>query len=119
MKIFTFFIIIIESIILLGGCNVNTNKSNFDEQTINQAKETAESFLRNNYENIQTIEFSEEYSNPMGGLMIRGTVNEQEDANFSIDIDIDSGDKLQVGSIGKGKDFPEEKEECKERFCDY
>ncbi|SDM67507.1 DUF1433 domain-containing protein [Sediminibacillus halophilus] len=94
-------------------------KNDFDEETVNQAKETAESFLRNNYENIQTIEFSEDYSNPMGGLMIRGTVNEQEDANFLIDIDFGSENKLQVSSIGKGKDFPVEKEECKDKFCDY
>ncbi len=110
--------IILLILLALAGCNVNTNT--FDEQTIIQAKETAESYLKNNFESIHTITFSEDYSNPMGGLMIRGIVNENEKANFSIDIDIDSSqNKFYVGSIGKGKEFPERKDECKEKSCDY
>ncbi|CDQ41952.1 DUF1433 domain-containing protein [Virgibacillus salexigens] len=119
MKKFTFFIITIAFIILLGGCIVNSNKSDFDDETIKKAKNTAESYLKNNFKNINSIEFNEDYSNPMGGLMIRGTVNGNNKANFSIDIDIEAENQFNVGSIGKGKDFPERKEECKEKSCDY
>ncbi|GGB54614.1 hypothetical protein GCM10011409_35290 [Lentibacillus populi] len=94
---------------------MNTNSDNYDEGTIKKAKETVESYIRNNYQNIKAVEFEDgDFSSPMGGLMIEGTVNGK--AGFSADID----DKtFQVGSFGEKKGFPELKEECKEKICDY
>jgi len=48
-----------------------------------------------------------------GGLLVTGIVNEK--AKFSISLD----DDFNVGSIGFGDDFPERKEECKQKSCDY
>ncbi len=108
-----FLFIILFPFVTLAGCMADDDKNHFDEETINQAKETAESYLSNNYENIHTIEFSEDYSSPMGGLMLRGTFN--ENSEFSISM----SDSLQIESIGAGEGFPSIKDECKEKSCDY
>src|SRR5699024_5489131 len=97
-------------VILLGGCFVNQE----EEQTLNKAKSTVESYLNNNFEDINEIKFDKgDFENPMGGLLVTGIVNEK--AKFSISLD----DDFNVGSIGLGDDFPERKEECKQKSCDY
>jgi len=100
--------------ILLAGCSMN-KQQHYDDKTIQIAKEKVESYIRNNYENIDTIEFdNDDYSSPMGGMMIDGTVNGK--AGFSADIDPKS---FRIGSMGLKKGFPERKEECKKETCDY
>lgn len=114
LKIIRLYIILI-AIILLGGCFVNTNKDNFDDETITAAKNTVESYIRNNYIDIDTVEFDDDdYSSPVGGLMIDGTVN--GNAGFSADIDEET---FRVRSLGEKTGFPERKEECKKKVCDY
>jgi len=106
VKLFSLFSIVI----LLGGCFVNQE----EEQTLNKAKSTVESYLNNNFEDINEIKFDKgDFENPMGGLLVTGIVNEK--AKFSISLD----DDFNVGSIGLGDDFPERKEECKQKSCDY
>lgn len=109
--------IFIITIILLGDCAVNSDKENLDENTIQKAKNTAESYLKNNYKNIDKIEFSDDYSSPMGGFMIRGIVNNNNEENFSIDMDVNNN--FEIGSVGTGEKFPDMKEECKVEDCDY
>nr|WP_286168702.1 DUF1433 domain-containing protein [Roseburia sp. 1XD42-34] len=102
----------------MGGCFVNSNKENFDDKTIRKAEETVESYLNKNFKNIHTINFKKnDYSTPMGGMVISGTVNNNEKATFSIDIDYE--DDFKIISSAVGKEFPERKEECKEKACDY
>lgn len=103
-------------LILLVGCGVNSPGEN-DDETISKAKDTAESYLIHNYSDIHQIEFDEDSSNPMGGVMVSGIVNGNEKANFSIDIEVENN--FYVGSIGKGEEFPERKKECIEKTCDY
>ncbi|WP_162985952.1 MULTISPECIES: DUF1433 domain-containing protein [Virgibacillus] len=98
---------------------MNSNEEDFNNETIRKAKETAESYLKNNFNNIEQIEFSDDYKSGMGGIMIRGIVNNNKEANFSIDIDVYDNGVLEVGSIGKGKEFPKRKDECREKTCDY
>ncbi|NBJ68739.1 DUF1433 domain-containing protein [Roseburia sp. 1XD42-34] len=110
--------IFIITIILLGGCIVNSNNEDFDDETIRKAEESVEKFLKNNYKDIRTVDFEKgDYSTPMGGMVISGIVNNNKEATFSIDIDYQSN--FRVGSISEGNEFPEIKEECKERTCDY
>ncbi|WP_176087305.1 DUF1433 domain-containing protein [Virgibacillus dokdonensis] len=96
---------------------MNSNKETLDENTIRKAKNTAESYLKNNYKNIDKIEFSDNYSSPMAGFMIRGIVNNNKEANFSIDMDVNNN--FEIGSVGTGEKFPDMKEECKDEDCDY
>ena len=96
---------------------MNSDTTNQEEETIKKAKKTAESYLVNNFSNINEIEFEEDTSNPMGGLVISGIVNGNEKANFSIDIEVEND--FNVGSIGKGEEFPDRKKECIEKTCDY
>lgn len=86
----------------------------YDQATIEKAQKTVESYIRNNYEGIKTVEFNNDHSNPMGGLMIRGKVNGK--AGFVVDVDPDD---FTVGSIGEKEGFPDLKKECEEKECPY
>lgn len=101
-----FFIIII----LLGGCNVN---SDFDDETVTKLKSVTESYIKNNFQQIESIEMGDPYIAEMGATMIDGTVNNQ--AGFSIILNED----YTVASIGTKEGFPDTKEECKNKVCDY
>lgn len=92
---------------------MKSNQSDFDDETIEKAKEVVISYLENNYENIEKVEFKKEPSSPMGSLVLEGKVNGK--ASFNIGVNSD----FTVGSIGEGEGFPDLKEECKERTCDY
>lgn len=96
---------------------MNNNNQNHDDEIIEKAQQSVENYLSNNYKGIETIEFSDDFSSPMGGLSIRGTVNNNEVANFSIGVKPENN--YRISSIGKGKEFPDRKEECKEQTCDY
>ena len=98
--------------ILLGGCFMKSN--DFDEETTKRAGETAESYVKNNYQDIETIEIEEVSKTPMGGMMVRGIVNGQSEFSLSMD-----EDDFTVQSIGEGHGFPDIKKECKEMDCDY
>ncbi len=105
------FSIILIPIILLGGCFVNTQ--DYDDETKEKAKNNVEKFIRNNYENIETIEFEEVKESPMGSVRVTGKVNGE--------VEFDAGlhsDTLEIGSLGTNEGFPEVKEECKEQTCE-
>ncbi|MCG1027644.1 hypothetical protein J5S49_05020 [Virgibacillus halodenitrificans] len=108
-------LIILFIMLLLAVCKVNSEQENeYDQQTIQNAKASVESYLVNNYTNINNIQLDEPYQAPMGSMTIDGTVNETE--NFSISLNSD----LTIGSLAIQSDnFPEEKDECKEKTCDY
>jgi hypothetical protein len=107
-------IILISIIILLGGCNVNSDNETYNAKTITDAKSNVQSYLENNYENIEKIELSDPYQAPMGSMTIDGTVN--NDKLFSVSLNKD----LTIASLAiQSDDFPEEKDECKEKTCDY
>ncbi|WP_141235105.1 hypothetical protein [Terribacillus saccharophilus] len=112
-KIVHFLLVSIFSIILLGGCNVNGSNSEFDDDTITKAKNTAKSYIESNFENVSSIEMDEPYTAPMGSMTIDGTVN--GNAGFSIKFHKD----ISVAGISTNEGFPEFKEECKETSCDY
>ncbi|MCA0993510.1 DUF1433 domain-containing protein [Guptibacillus hwajinpoensis] len=105
--------IILLSIILLGGCNVNSSNQTYDNNTIEKARESVESYFRNNYDNVEKIKFSEDTDDPMGGLMINGTIN---GADFSASV---NPEDFTVNSVGETEGFPEVKKECQEKVCDY
>ncbi|MDY0404072.1 DUF1433 domain-containing protein [Virgibacillus sp. 179-BFC.A HS] len=99
-------------IIQLGGCFVKTG--GYDAATIEKGQKTVESYIRNNYEDIETVEFNNDHSNPMGGLMIRGKVNGK--AGFVVHVDAND---FTVRSIGEKEGFPDLKKECREKVCPY
>src|SRR5699024_4524414 len=98
-------------IILLSGCFMNHD---FDESTTKKAEEVAESFMRNNYQDIETIEIEDVYRNPMSGMSVEGIVNGQ----YHIVLGMDESD-LTVQSIGESEGLPDKKEGCEEVICDY
>jgi len=105
-------LILFSFIVILGGCSMTS--TDFDKETTERAKETANSYLENNYTDIESVEIEKVYRDEMGGMSISGTVNNK--ALFSIGIDEHT---FNVRSIGEGKGFPEIKEECEKVDCDY
>ena len=98
--------------LLLSGCFMN--QQTYDDETIQKAMETAESYLKNNNKDIQSVEFDDkDFTSPMGGFLITGKVNEK--AEFAVSID----NNLFVSGVGEGHGFPELKKECKDKTCDY
>lgn len=89
------------------------NSENYNQETINKAKETVESYINNNYKDIKSIEIKDVYENPMGELTVDGTVNESSKFNIGLESD------FTIGSIGRGKGFPDKKDECQNKTCDY
>lgn len=92
---------------------MKSNTDNYDKETVQKARETVDSYLHSNYAGIDSIEFDDDHTHPMGGMTIRGTIN--DNADFSVDID----DDFVIAGIGEGKGFPDLKDECKDKVCDY
>ncbi|MCM3227371.1 DUF1433 domain-containing protein [Terribacillus saccharophilus] len=109
MRKFVFFALVsILSVILLGSCKENE----YDEETINKAKATAESYISANFEGVESIDLGEPYTAPMGSLTIDGAVN---NSGFSMKFRED----IRVAGISTEEGFPEFKDGCQERSCDY
>jgi hypothetical protein len=98
------------SFILLVGCGV---KNNYDQETVTEVRETARSYIENNFKDVETIELQEPRKSQMGSLKIDGTVNGSADFTVSFNSD------FTVASISLGEGFPDRFEECKEKSCDY
>ncbi|KMM39224.1 DUF1433 domain-containing protein [Guptibacillus hwajinpoensis] len=92
---------------------MNSNSEDYSEETIDKAKASVESYIINNYQNVESVEFKDSPSAPMGRLVLEGTVNQK--ATFNIGVN----DDFTVGSVGMGEGFPEPKEECRDHSCDY
>ena len=54
--------------IFLGGCFMKSN--DFDEDTTKRAGETAESYVKSNFQDIETVEIKKVYRGPMGGWLL-------------------------------------------------
>ncbi|SNZ17539.1 Protein of unknown function [Terribacillus aidingensis] len=92
---------------------MDSDNKNYNK-TIADAKSNVQSYLEKNYENIEKIELSDPYQAPMGSMTIDGTVN--NDKSFSVSLNKD----LTIASLAiQSDDFPEEKDGCKEKTCDY
>ncbi|MCA0172988.1 DUF1433 domain-containing protein [Bacillus sp. RAR_GA_16] len=109
-------LLFVVCLLLLVGCSQNSSGA-YDDGTISKARATVESYLIHNYKDIDQIKFDKDTTSPMGGMMISGIVNGNEKATFSIDVEVEND--FSVGSIGKGKEFPERKKECIDKTCDY
>ncbi len=98
--------------LLLTGCFKKS--PDYDEETITKAEAIAGSYLRNNYKDIETIEIEKVYTGQLGGMEVDGTVNNK----YPFSIGVDETD-FTINRIGEGEGFPERKEACKVKSCDY
>ncbi|MDY0404065.1 DUF1433 domain-containing protein [Virgibacillus sp. 179-BFC.A HS] len=93
MKI-RFLLVLMTICFVFTGCFGNIQ--NYDDETIQKAKKAVESYIRNNYDDIKTIEFDDnDYASPMGGLMIDGKVN----GSFKFSAGVDE-ETFEIGSFG-------------------
>ncbi|APC50064.1 hypothetical protein BME96_18475 [Virgibacillus halodenitrificans] len=56
---------------------MNSEKNAFDDETISKAKSVTKSYVQNNYKEVQSIELTEPYINPMGAMTIDGEAFEK------------------------------------------
>ena len=90
---------------------MNSNKDNFDEETIDKAKSVAESFINANFKEVTAIESGEPYESPMGGMVI--------DADNEAVISLSFDEEFKIGSYSTEDGFPDKKDECKDKVCEY
>ena len=88
--------------------------ADYDKETIEKAEAMAKSYLENNFTDIESVEIEKVYRGEMGGMMADGTVNN----TYEFSMGINESD-FTFGSMGVGKGFPNRKEECKSKSCDY
>ncbi|MBN8208947.1 hypothetical protein JI666_09335 [Bacillus sp. NTK071] len=93
---------------------MNSQSENFDDEKKEKAKEAVKSFVVSNYKDIDTVEITKLHQSEMGGLNIEGTVNHGR-AQFKAGVRND----FSIGNLSVGDEFPDIKEECKERLCAY
>ncbi|WP_054950659.1 hypothetical protein [Numidum massiliense] len=80
-----------------------------DEEVARKAKESVEKVIREEYEGVETIEFTDVTKSPVSGLMVRGIVNGK--GGFSASVN----NNYRVGSIGSEEGFPPLKKEYEEK----
>ncbi|HLR15012.1 MAG TPA: hypothetical protein VK144_04255 [Bacillota bacterium] len=112
MRFITLGSVLIITVLFVSGCFASA--SDYDKETIEKAEATAKSYLENNFTDIKSVEIEKVYRGEMGGMEVAGTVNNKH--TFSMGI---NESDFTVGSVGRGKGFPDLKEECKDKSCDY
>ena len=110
-------IILAICIILIGGYFLIGFYQ--EKKLVNHAQKEAESFLYRNYGDINEVTVNKEnYEfDPMGGLSIGGHVNGKPELYFNIMFDTPNNQVDKVTSVVKPKEFPPNKEECKNKYC--
>ncbi len=88
--------------ILLGGCFVK--KDDYDAETVEKAVVATENYLKEKYNDIETIEIEKVYRSPMGGMTVDGTVNNK----YEFSIGVEESD-FSIGSMVETDGFPERK----------
>ncbi len=100
-------------LILLVGCSVNSSTKEYSGETVKEAQANVISYIENNYANIETLTVNKPYEAEMGSITVDGKANGEA---FSVSLDTD----LMVAGVAiQSEQFPEKKEECMERICDY
>jgi hypothetical protein len=111
---------IIVLIILTGGYWMINDYQK--KQLVMEAQENAIQFIENNYENINQVTINKDnykfYPKSLGGLGVTGYVNNDTSLYFSINYGTNGNELGEVTSIVNAKNFPPEKEECQDYFCE-
>lgn len=90
--------IILMFTILLNGCILNGNKNTYEEYTVEELTFIAESFIINNFKDVNKIELEEPYESPMGSMVIDEQVN---GASISITFNDAFNDDFTISSYSK------------------
>ncbi|WP_166000791.1 hypothetical protein [Bacillus sp. Cs-700] len=92
---------------------MNSNEEKYDEETVKEAKENVTSYINNNYANIDNLIVNDPYEAEMGIITVEGKANGED---FSVSLDTE----LKIAGVAiQSENFPEKKEECQEKICDY
>lgn len=103
---------VILAMALLTGCFFK--RPDYKQETMKRAEETAESFIINNYQNIEHVKVKDVFRNESGGMSVTGIVNNTSSFHLNMD-----QFKFIVGSVETDENFPTLKDECQDRPCAY
>lgn len=95
-------------LLIITGCS-----EQYDEETISKAKEVTRSYIETNYKDVNSIKLEEPRESPMGSMKVDGTVNGETEFTISLSED------FSINSVAKKAGFPEKKDECSEKSCEY
>lgn len=117
MKKKLFLILIICTVIIGGYFLMDQYK---EKQLIKEAQNKAVEFVYQNYEAVDKVQINEEnyHFDPVGGLSIGGNINDDENLYFHIIFNVEDGKIGKVSSVVEAPEFPKEKEECQEDYCE-
>lgn len=104
-------------IIIIGGYFLMNEYQKM--QLVKEAQQKTETFIHRNYEDIDEVYINKKnYKfDPMSGLSIGGHINGDKSLFFNIMFNTQNNKVGDVTSVFSSKDFPPEKEECKDNFC--
>lgn len=100
-------------LIIVAGCSVNSSTEENIAETVKEAQANVTSYIENNYANIETLKVNEPYKAEMGIMTVDGKANGEA---FSVSLDTDL---IVAGVAILSEQFPEKKEKCLERICNY
>ncbi|WP_051865746.1 DUF1433 domain-containing protein [Metabacillus indicus] len=94
------FIISFTLMLLLASISMscNTQKINNDDPKIKEAELAVQKHLKKNYKDVESISFTNHEKNPMGVLMVRGYLNDDQSKKFSVHYDFNQKD-IVVGIV--------------------
>src|SRR5699024_2550061 len=104
-------------IIIIGGYFLMNEYQKM--QMVKEAQQKTEIFIHSNYEDIDEVYINKKnYKfDPMSELYIGGHINGDKSLFFNIMFNTQNNKVGDVTSVFSSKDFPPEKEECKDNFC--
>ena len=112
MKKLVLFLVLTSALFVAGCNNISIGKQYTDEE-YKQAEEVAKTFIKTNYEAIDTIKIEHvgDDTKNSKSILVEGYAN---NVPFSIQVTVED---MKVYAIGTGKDFPERKEEYKDKVA--
>src|SRR5699024_10960184 len=104
-------------IIIIGGYFLMNEYQKM--QLVKEAQQKTETFIHRNYEDIDEVYINKKnYKfDPMSELSIEGHINGNKSLSLNIMFNIKNNKVGDVTSAVSSKDFPPEKEECKDNCC--
>ena len=112
MKKLMLFLMLTSALFVAGCNNISIGKQYTDEE-YKQAEEVAKTFIKTNYEAIDTVKIEHvgDDTKDSKSILVEGYAN---NVPFSIQVTVEN---MKVYAIGTGEDFPERKEEYKDKVA--
>ena len=105
--------LMLTSALFVAGCNNFSIGKQYTDEEYKQAEEVAKTFIETNYEAIESVKIEHvgDDKESSKSILVEGYAN---NVPFSIQVTVED---MKVYAIGTGEDFPERKEEYKDKVA--